>query len=163
MGNMIKWIRNNIVKVHVSVILLCVVTFGFYGVHVRQYRMYKEYNSMKGVVTTVFKTKTCYMINARLDNGVCGSVNVGYDSYEVGDVYINRVHYGRIIGATGTAYYISPSTNVILTMIESSIVAFTYMGVIGFAGLSYTLWLINQSDKNKRETTKAYGAIQKEK
>ena len=108
MGNMIKWIRNNIVKVHVSVILLCVVAFGFYGVHVRQYRMYKEYNSMKGVVTAVFKTKTCYMINARLDNGVCGSVNVGYDSYEVGDVYINSVHYDRIIGATGNAYYIYP-------------------------------------------------------
>lgn len=149
MGNMIKWIRNNIVKVHVSVILFCVVAFGFYGVHVRQYRMYKEYNEMTGVITAVFKTKTCYMINARLDNGVCGSVNVGYASYKVGDVYINRVHYDRIIGATGTAYYISPSTNVILSMIESSIVAFTYMGVIGFAGLSYIWWLINQSDKNK--------------
>jgi hypothetical protein len=150
MGNMIKWIRNNIVKVHVSVIILCVVAFGFYGVHVRQYRMYKEYNDMKGVVTAVFKTKTCYMINARLDNGVCGSANVGYDSYEVGDVYINSVHYDRIIRATGNAYYICPPSDKILTTIESSIVGFTYIGVIGFSILIYVLWLTNQNNKHKK-------------
>jgi len=150
MGNMIKWIRNNIVKVHVSVIILCVVAFGFYGVHVRQYRMYKEYNDMKGVVTAVFKTKTCYMINARLDNGVCGSANVGYTHYEVGDVYTNKIGYSRILGTMGTAYFISPPRAVVLGVLESIIVISTYFGVTVYGVLKYVIWLMERHDKYNR-------------
>lgn len=150
MGNMIKWIRNNIVEVHVSVIILCVVAFGFYGVHVRQYRMYKEYNDMKGVVTAVLKSKHYVMIHARLDNGVSGSANVGYTHYEVGDVYINRVGYSRILGTIGTAYFISPPRAEALGVLESIIVVITYFGVTVYGVLKYVIWLIERHEKYNR-------------
>lgn len=55
LGKITEKINYYTVRVHLTIILLAIISFGFYGVHVRQYKLYKEYNRMNGVVTAVFK------------------------------------------------------------------------------------------------------------
>lgn len=133
------------VRIQVGIILSAIVLFGFYGVHIRQYQVYKQYNGMQGVVISTFKARTCNLINVRLHNGYMESVNVGYSTYKVGDTFRNNVQYDRIMGISGTAYFITP--NDIRSFFESMTVIFVYLFLVIFIFYKYISYLIKNWNK----------------
>lgn len=139
MKTFFKWFKTNFAKIQVAVIVIVIISFGFYGVHVRQYKVYKEYNGMRGTIASVFHARDCNLIDVRLDNGMYSSVNVGYASYKVGDTFINRVSYSRITGISGYAYFIVP--NETRGIIEGLIVTLTYFCIILSLIIGYIFYI----------------------
>jgi len=114
----------------VIILYVGTVSFALYGTAIRQKKLYKEYNGMRGTVTS-FSTSMSgmYLCKIVLDNGLCGYVNNGYDAVKVGDTWYNRMLYSPLTGITGTACSIVPNEN--RCLLESILLAFFVVMPIG--------------------------------
>jgi len=87
--------------------------WSMYGVTVRQYKVYMEYNGMPGKVLSAVQSgrSATVMCVVQLDNGLIESINNGYYNQRPGDTWKNSINYSRWLGMTGFAYFIVPSAN----------------------------------------------------
>lgn len=89
--------------------LLLLIRSGYY-VLVEEKAVYEKYNGMKGVVlwSTFAPRSGVYLCGVQLEDGTTGDVNAGARPIQKGDVFINQINYGWIMGMSGMAYCIVP-------------------------------------------------------
>jgi hypothetical protein len=103
----------------------------------KEYKVYEEYNNMRGKVISTSESNGTYFAIVRLENGMSGNVNCGYYKYEKGDIFINDIDYHPIWGMAGYAYFItSDETYLIVTagLLESVwiVIGLCFIGSVGY-------------------------------